>query len=79
MLFKKIAIGNIYLHKIDSVEYLRKSDFKGEYWPFIHDEVAYCHDRNGYFTVSTDEIIEVDESEVVRVFGNSLYKWKEEK
>lgn len=77
MLFKKVAVGIKYLHKIDSVEYLRKSDFEGEYWPYLHDEVAYCHDRNGYFTAGADEIIEADETEVMRVFGDSFYKWKE--
>lgn len=76
MLFKKTAGGNKYLHKINSVEYLRKSDFEGEYWPYLHDEVAYCHDRNGYFTACADEIVEADETEVVKVFGN-CYKWKE--
>ena len=74
MLFQKI--GSKYLHKIDSVEYLRKSDFEGKYWPYIHDEVAYAHDKNGYFTTDADRIVEVDESEVVPVFTN-CYKWKE--
>jgi hypothetical protein len=77
MLFKKIAGGNKYLRKIDNVEYLRKSDFEGEYWPYIHDEVAYYLDENGYFTAGADEIVEANETEVVRVFGNNLYKWKE--
>lgn len=77
MLFKKVAGGNKYIRKIDSVEYLRKSDFKGEYWPYIHDEVAYYRDDNGYFTAGADEIVEADETEVVRVLGKRLYKWKE--
>ena len=77
MLFKKIAGGNKYLRKIDSVEYLRKSDFKDEYWPFLHDEVAYYLDENGYSTAGADEIVEADETEVVRVLGKRLYRWKE--
>lgn len=76
MLFRKVGSGNKYLCKIDSVQYLRKSDFKGDYWPYLHDEVAYYYDRGGYFTTDKDSIIEVDEAEVVRVFGNSLYKWR---
>lgn len=77
MLFMKIGTGDKYLHRIDSVEYLHKSDFEGEYWPFINDDVAYYCDGNGYHSAGIDRIIEVDESEVVRVFGNRCYKWKE--
>ena len=77
MLFVKIGTGKLYLHKIDSVEYLHKSDFKGEYWPFLSDDVAYYHDDKGYYGTDIDRIVEADEAEVVRVFGKSLYKWKE--
>lgn len=76
MLFKKYGTGK-YLHRIDSVEYLHKSDYKNEYWPFIHDEVAYYYTtESGYNTASPSDIVEVDESELVHCFGR-LYKWKE--
>lgn len=76
MLFEKIGTGNKYLRRIDSVEYLRKSDFNGEYWPYLRDEVAYVYENErGYHTNSADRIVEVDETEVVNVVGR-LYKWK---
>lgn len=76
MLFEKIGTGSKYLRKIDSVECLRKSDFDGEYWPYLHDEVAYVYENErGYHTNSVDRIVEVDETEVVNVVGR-LYKWK---
>lgn len=76
MLFEKMGIGNKYLKKIDGVEYLHKSDFKGEYWPYLHDDVAYVHDKNGYYTTTMDRIVEIDETEVEPVFGNYCYKKK---
>lgn len=77
MLFIKIGTGNKYLHKIDSVNCcLHKSDCEDEYWHFIHDEVAYYHDGSGYHTACVNDIVEVDESEVVKVFTH-CYKWKE--
>ena len=80
MLFKKVGSGK-YLRKIDSVEYLYKSDFKGEYWPYLYDKVAFYQERGGCFTGSPDEIVEADENEVVKMFSladNSVwYKWKE--
>lgn len=77
MLFVKVGNGKLYLRKIDSVEYLHKSDFDGEYWPFLSDDVAYYHDEKGYNTTDISRIVEADETEVVRVLGKSLYKWKE--
>jgi hypothetical protein len=80
LLFEKIGIGGKYLKKIDSFECLRKSDFEGEYWPYLHDEVAYVHDKNGYYVTTVDKIVEVDETEVEPAFGNYCYKrrgeWK---
>ena len=81
MLFKKVGCGSKYLYKIDDVQYLHKLDFKGDYWPYLHDVVAFYHERDGYFTASPDEIVEADENEVVKMFplaDNSVwYKWKE--
>ena len=77
MLFVKIGTGNKYIHKIDSVDYLRKSDYKDEYWPFIHDEVAYYHDGSGYHAAGADDVVEADEADVVKCFGR-LYKRREE-
>lgn len=76
MLFIKIGTGNKYLHKVNSVEYLHKTEFTGDYWPFIHDDVAYYCDGSGYHTVEADRVVEADEAEVVKVFGDSCYKWK---
>ena len=76
VLVVKIGTGNKYLHKVNSVEYLHKSEFRGDYWPYIHDDVAYYCDGSGYHTVEAGRIVKAEESEVVKVFGDSCYKWK---
>lgn len=71
MLMRKVGSGKKYLYKIDSVEYVDN----GNGW-----KSAYVLDDKGYFFTSPDRVVEVEETEVEKMFPTLIesrwYKWK---